>query len=52
MAKLKCTYKVEEWKEEVSETLSSTSKIAAVRAFGPVGGILLGRSTRFISWRM
>ncbi|SFU12589.1 Protein of unknown function [Pseudovibrio denitrificans] len=47
MAKLKCTYKVEEWKEEVSETLSSTSKIAAVRAFGPVGGDIVGQVNTF-----
>lgn len=47
MAKIKCTYKVEEWKEEIAEALSMTSKFASVRAHGPLSGEIVGQVNMF-----
>ncbi|WP_057462033.1 DUF3224 domain-containing protein [Pseudovibrio sp. POLY-S9] len=47
MAKIKCTYKVEEWKEETAKELSKTSKVTSVRAHGPVSGEIVGQVNMF-----
>ncbi|SFK55842.1 Protein of unknown function [Pseudovibrio ascidiaceicola] len=47
MAKIKCTYKVEEWKEEIAEAFSMASKFASVRAQGPLSGEIVGQVSMF-----
>lgn len=47
MVTIKCTYTVEDWKEDVVEALSKNSKVTSVRAHGPVEGGIVGQVNTF-----